>query len=90
MLLPSGRITRIGSILQEIYEGLFKVIFAAAHVKGSSQYSENMVARMLTTMPSFVSSSAVTSINTLRVLTVILECSELMMGGILATVRLLS
>lgn len=54
-------------------------------MKGSSQYSENMVAIMLTTIPSLVSSVAVTSMNTFFVFNVILLCSELMIGGIEAT-----
>ena len=58
-----------------------------AHVKGSSQYSENIVATMLRTMPSLVSSVPVVSIRMLRVLSVILLCSLLMIGGIDATVR---
>ena len=45
-----------------------------------------MVEMMLATMASFVSSVAVISMNILRVLRVILLCSELMMGGIEATV----
>ena len=48
----------------------------------SKQYSENMVATILTTMPSLVSSVAVTSMNTFCVFKVILLCSELMIGGI--------
>ena len=55
-------------------------------MKGSSQYSENMVTIMLTTIASFVSSNAVTSTNTFRVFSVILLCSELMIGGIESTV----
>jgi hypothetical protein len=52
------------------------------HVNGSRQYSENMVATILTTMPSFVSSVAVTSMKTFCVFSVILLCSELIIGGI--------
>ena len=51
------------------------------YVNGSAQYSENMVEMMLITIPSFVSSVAVTSIQIFRVFKVILLCSELMMGG---------
>ena len=40
-----------------------------------------MVEMMLITIPSFVSSVAVTSIQIFRVFRVILLCSELMMGG---------
>ena len=47
-----------------------------------------MVEMMLATMASFVSSVAVISMNILRVFRVILLCSELMMGGIEATVPL--
>lgn len=54
---------------------------------GFSQYSENIVATMFTTMPSLVKSVAVTSMKMFRVLRVILLCSELMMGGIDRTVR---
>ncbi len=56
-----------------------------AHVKGFSQYSENIVAIMFTTMPNLVSSVAVTSIKMLRVFNVILLCSELIIGGMEAT-----
>lgn len=54
----------------------------SSHVKGSAQYSENMVETMLTTTPSFVSSVAVTSMKIFFVSNVILLCSELMIGGI--------
>jgi hypothetical protein len=54
-------------------------------VKGSAQYSENMVTIMLVTMASFVSSVAVKSMKTLRVFRVIFECSELIIGGIEST-----
>ena len=60
------------------------------YAKGSAQYSENIVATMLTTMASLVSSVAVTSMNTFRVFSVILLCSELMIGGIDSTVRFVS
>ena len=52
------------------------------HANGSKQYSENMVVIMFTTMPSFVSSVAVTSMKIFCVFSVILLCSELMIGGI--------
>ena len=52
------------------------------HSNDSEQYSENIVATILTTMASFVSSVAVTSMKTLCVSNVILLCSELMIGGI--------
>ena len=71
-----------GESVNVILEGEFDT-----HVKGSSQYSENIVAMMLMTIPSFVSSVAVTSIQTLRVFKVILLWSELMMGGMEATLR---
>lgn len=57
-------------------------------MNGSEQYSENIVEMILATMPSFVSSVAVISMKILRVFRVILLCSELMMGGIEATVPL--
>lgn len=60
------------------------------YVKGSAQYSENMVAMMFVTMCSFVSSVAVTSMKIFRVLSVILLCSELMMGGMDSTTSFLS
>lgn len=63
---------------------------APAYVNGSSQYSENMVERMLATIPSLVSSVAVISMNTFLVFSVILLCSELMIGGIDSTVSLVS
>lgn len=52
-----------------------------ADVNGSLEYSENMVATMLTTIASFVSSVAVTSMKTFLVFRVIFECSELIIGG---------
>ena len=51
------------------------------HVKGSSQYSENIVTTMFVTIFSFVKSVAVRSIKTFRVFRVILLRSELMIGG---------
>ena len=51
------------------------------HVKGSSQYSENIVTTMFVTIFSFVKSVAVRSTKTFRVFRVILLRSELMMGG---------
>lgn len=51
-------------------------------MKGSAQYSENIVDTILTTMSSLVRSVAVTSMKTFRVFNVILLCSELMIGGI--------
>lgn len=54
-------------------------------VKGSRQYSENIVAIILTTIPSFVSSVAVKSMKIFFVERVILLCSELMIGGIEST-----
>lgn len=55
---------------------------ACKYLKGSSQYSENIVEMMFATMSSFVSSVAVISMKMFLVLRVILLCSELMMGGI--------
>lgn len=52
---------------------------------GSAQYSENMVEMMFATIPSLVSSVAVISMKTFRVLRVILLCSELMIGGMEST-----
>lgn len=60
------------------------------HVNGCSQYSLNIVTIIFVTIASLVSSVAVRSMNTFRVLSVILECSELMMGGMESTVRLAS
>lgn len=56
-----------------------------AHVYGSAQYSENMEDTILTTISSFVWSVAVISMNTFRVFSVILLCSELMIGGMDST-----
>ena len=50
-------------------------------------YCENMATRMLVTISNLVRSVAVTSIKTLRVFVLILEWSELMIGGIEHTVR---
>lgn len=50
-------------------------------VNGLEQYSENIKATMLTTMLSFVSSVAVTSMKIFLVFSVIFECCELMIGG---------
>lgn len=50
-------------------------------MKGSAQYSENIVEMIFATIPNFVSSVAVISMKILRVLRVILLCSELMIGG---------
>jgi hypothetical protein len=50
-------------------------------VKGSSQYSENIVAIIVVTILSFVWSVAVRSMKMFRVFIVILLCSEFMMGG---------
>lgn len=52
------------------------------HEYGSAQYSENIVATILTTIFSLVSSVAVTSMKMFFVFKVIFECSELMIGGI--------
>lgn len=57
-------------------------------MKGSSVYCENIVTIMLMTISSFVRSVAVTSTKTLRVFVLILEWSELIIGGIEQTVRL--
>ena len=54
-------------------------------MKGSSQYSENIVTMMFVTMFNFVKSVAVRSTKTFRVFRVILLRSELMMGGIEST-----
>jgi hypothetical protein len=51
-------------------------------MKGSEVYSENIVEMMSATMFNFVSSVAVMSMKTFVVLSVILLCSELMIGGI--------
>ena len=51
-----------------------------AHVKGSEQYSENMVTRTSRTYSSFVSSVAVTSMKMFFVSTEILVASELICG----------
>jgi len=58
-----------------------KTIENGSYVKGTSQYSENMTQSTFNTMASFVSSIAVSSMKTFRVSRVILECSELMIGG---------
>lgn len=50
-------------------------------MKGSSQYSENIVAIIVVTILSFVWSVAVRSMKMFRVFIVILLCSEFMMGG---------
>lgn len=60
------------------------------HLKGTSLYSENMVEMMLTTIFSLVRSVAVRSMKMFRVLSVILLCSELMMGGKERTTSFLS
>jgi hypothetical protein len=54
-------------------------------VYGSAQYSENIAEMMFATTCSFVSSVAVMSMNTFVVFSVILLCSELMIGGIDST-----
>ena len=59
-------------------------------VKGSEVYWENMVTRILFTISAFVLSVAVMSMKTLRVLRLILEWLELMIGGIEQTVRFAS
>lgn len=59
-------------------------------VKGSEVYWENMVTRMLFTISALVSSVAVMSIKTLRVLRLILEWLELIIGGMEQTVRFAS
>ena len=61
-----------------------------SYVKGSSVYWENMVTRILLHISALVMSVAVISMNTFRVLRVILEWFELMIGGIEQTVRFLS
>ena len=60
------------------------------HVNGSSQYSENIIAIMLTTIFNFVLSVAVTSTKTFLVVSLILLCSELIMGGMERTVSVSS
>jgi hypothetical protein len=62
-----------------------KTILQGSIVKGSAQYSENILATILITICNFVSSVAVVSMNTFLVSSVILLCSELIMGGILST-----
>ena len=74
-----------GRVIQQGAERKLKA--EETHVRGSSQYSENIVAIIFTTMPSLVSSVAVTSMKTFRVFKVILLWSELMIGGIESTVR---
>ena len=59
-------------------------------MKGSSVYCENIVTSMLLHISAFVLSVAVMSMKTLRVLRLILEWFELMIGGIEQTVRFLS
>ena len=59
-------------------------------VKGSEVYGENMVTRMLLTISALVLSVAVMSMKTLRVLRLILEWLEFMIGGIEQTVRFAS
>lgn len=80
--VPSGYITLQGSILELILASEKDDSVRSSHVKGNAQYSENMVETMLTTIPSFVSSVAVTSMKRFVVSKVILLCSELMIGGI--------
>ena len=58
-----------------------------AYVNCSAVYSENIATRMLFTISTFVRSSAVISIKTFRVLVVILEWFEFIMGGSEQTVR---
>ena len=60
------------------------------YVKGFAQYSENMVEMMFATMLSFVRSVAVMSMKMLRVLRVILLCSELIIGGMDKTLSFVS
>jgi hypothetical protein len=84
---PSGITTFTGSMLERTF---FKftaeqVTDFKTHVYGSAQYSENIVDMMLTTTSSFVWSVAVTSMKIFRVFSVILLCSELMIGGMDST-----
>lgn len=60
------------------------------YVKGSAQYSENIATSVLRTMLALCSSVAVISIKTFLVESLILECSELMIGGREHTTRLAS
>lgn len=79
---PSAKTIFTGSILSYHDISLrFRNAQDTTHVYGSSQYSENNAATMFTTIWSLVSSVAVTSMNTFRVLRLILLCSELMIGG---------
>lgn len=83
---PSGKTILQGSILTtdpQLPESNYRP--KTTHVKGSAQYSENILATILITICNFVSSVAVVSMNTFLVSNVILLCSELMMGGILNT-----
>ena len=59
-------------------------------VNGSEVYWENMVTMILLTISAFVLSVAVISMKTLRVLRLIFEWSELMIGGMEQTVRFAS
>jgi hypothetical protein len=83
---PSGKTILQGSILTtdvQLSESIPKPNMT--HVNGSAQYSENILATILTTICNFVSSVAVVSMNTFLVSSVILLCSELIIGGILNT-----
>ena len=59
-------------------------------VNGSDVYWENMVTIILFTISAFVLSVAVISMKTLRVLRLILEWLELIIGGMEQTVRFAS
>ena len=59
-------------------------------VNGSEVYCENIVTRILFTISAFVLSVAVMSMKTLRVLRLILEWLELIIGGIEQTIRFAS
>ena len=83
---PSGKTILQGSILAtdpQLSKSNSKPNMT--HVNGSAQYSENILATIVITICNFVSSVAVVSINTFLVSSVILLCSELIMGGILNT-----
>jgi hypothetical protein len=84
---PSGKTILQGSILQTDPQLPNQTTSPKqkTHVKGSAQYSENILATILITICNFVSSVAVVSMNTFLVSSVILLCSELIMGGILST-----
>jgi hypothetical protein len=86
--VPSGRIIRTGSTLTGLRLLLLNECWNTTYVNGSSQYSLNIATISFVTIASLVSSVAVKSMKTFRVLRVILECSELMIGGMESTVRL--